>query len=72
VDLARLAQEMVERHLRAGQLGLRTHVRAAREGAAVEEIVEVLELTAVLGLQSVAFGLPILNEELARLARPST
>jgi alkylhydroperoxidase/carboxymuconolactone decarboxylase family protein YurZ len=48
--------------------GIRTHVRAAlRHGASVEEILEVLEVTSVLGLQSVSFGLPILMEEVARL-----
>ena len=47
--------------------GVRIHTRAAlQRGATVEEIVEVLELTSVLGTQSVTFGVPILMEELAK------
>ena len=50
--------------------GVRTHTRAALEhGASVAEIVEVLELTSVLGTQSVAFGVPILLEEVAKFTQ---
>jgi alkylhydroperoxidase/carboxymuconolactone decarboxylase family protein YurZ len=48
--------------------GVRTHTSAAlRHGATVEEVVEVLELTSVLGTQSMTFGVPILMEEVAKL-----
>lgn len=44
--------------------GVRTHIRAAfQHGASLEEIVEVLELTSVIGTQSVTFGLPVLQQE---------
>jgi alkylhydroperoxidase/carboxymuconolactone decarboxylase family protein YurZ len=47
--------------------GVRNHMTAALKfGATVEEIVEVLELTCDLGVQSVTFGISILLEEMAQ------
>jgi alkylhydroperoxidase/carboxymuconolactone decarboxylase family protein YurZ len=46
--------------------GLREHVRnALRLGASKEELMEVLELTSVLGIHTCTEGMPILIEELA-------
>lgn len=64
-ELILIAVDASTTHLWAS--GVRTHTRAAlRHGATVEEIVEVLALTSVLGPQSVTFGVPILLEELAK------
>jgi len=50
--------------------GTRGHMaNAFKQGASVEEVLEVLELCVPLGIQSVTIGLPILDEELARLGR---
>lgn len=44
--------------------GIRQHIRAAlRAGATRAEIFEVIKLSTVIGIHSVAVGLPILNEE---------
>jgi alkylhydroperoxidase/carboxymuconolactone decarboxylase family protein YurZ len=52
--------------------GLRIHIRnAMRLGASEDEILEVLELASAIGIHSVSFGLPILMDELARVARRS-
>ena len=65
-ELILIAVDASTTHLWAS--GVRNHTRAAlRHGATVEEIVEVLELTSVLGTQSVTFGVPILMEEVAKL-----
>jgi len=46
--------------------GLRQHIRnALKHGATQEEIMEVLELVAVLGIHSCTLGVPVLMEELA-------
>ena len=46
---------------------MRTQIRAAlRHGATLREIIEVLELTAILGTQSAMLGLPILMEEITK------
>lgn len=51
--------------------GVRNHMTAALKfGASVEEIVEVLELTCDLGVQSVTLGAAILREEMAKIGRP--
>jgi alkylhydroperoxidase/carboxymuconolactone decarboxylase family protein YurZ len=64
-ELLCIACDAATTHLWAS--GVRTHTRAAlRLGATVSEIVEVLELTAILGTQSVTFGVPILIEEIAK------
>jgi alkylhydroperoxidase/carboxymuconolactone decarboxylase family protein YurZ len=50
--------------------GTRLHMKNAfAHGATVAEIVEVLELTSVLGIHTVTTGLPILIEELERHRR---
>jgi alkylhydroperoxidase/carboxymuconolactone decarboxylase family protein YurZ len=47
--------------------GTRRHIRAAlKHGATPEEIMEVLKLCVVQGVQACNLGLPILDEELAR------
>jgi alkylhydroperoxidase/carboxymuconolactone decarboxylase family protein YurZ len=47
--------------------GLRVHYRnALRYGATMEEILEVLKLTSLIGIQSCTVGAAILEEELAR------
>ncbi len=49
--------------------GLRRHVKAAlKAGATVEEIMEVLKLAVVQGVQACNLGVPILAEELANLS----
>jgi alkylhydroperoxidase/carboxymuconolactone decarboxylase family protein YurZ len=45
--------------------GLRQHIRnALKHGATKEEIMEVLELTSVLGIHTCTLGVPVLLEEL--------
>jgi alkylhydroperoxidase/carboxymuconolactone decarboxylase family protein YurZ len=47
--------------------GTRRHIKAALKlGATVEEIMEVLKLCVIQGVQAVNLGVPILAEELAR------
>ena len=47
--------------------GLRIHVQnALKYGAAVEEIMEVYELTSIQGMHTMEFGIAILSEELAK------
>lgn len=47
--------------------GTRRHIKAALKlGATMEEIMEVLKLCVVQGVQSFNLGLPILDEELER------
>jgi alkylhydroperoxidase/carboxymuconolactone decarboxylase family protein YurZ len=47
--------------------GLRVHIQnALKYGATVQEIMEVYQLTAVLGIHTVTFGMPALIDELAR------
>jgi alkylhydroperoxidase/carboxymuconolactone decarboxylase family protein YurZ len=51
--------------------GIRQHVKRALElGATQEEIMEVLELTATLGIHACNIGVPILVEELEQAGRP--
>jgi alkylhydroperoxidase/carboxymuconolactone decarboxylase family protein YurZ len=67
-ELVSIAVDASTTHLWAG--GVRSHIQAALEhGATEEEIAEVLQLTAMLGTQSVTFGLPILMEELIRAGK---
>lgn len=50
--------------------GLRIHIRnALRYGATKEEIMEVLELTSVLGIHTCTLGVPVLIEELEAAAK---
>jgi alkylhydroperoxidase/carboxymuconolactone decarboxylase family protein YurZ len=49
--------------------GIRRHIKAALEaGVTIEEIMEVLKLCVVQGVQSCNMGVPILAEEIARLS----
>ena len=49
--------------------GVRRHIKAALKlGASMEEIMEVLKLCVVQGVQACNLGVPILAEELARLS----
>jgi alkylhydroperoxidase/carboxymuconolactone decarboxylase family protein YurZ len=50
--------------------GLRTHVRnALGHGATVDEIMEVLQLTSVLGIHTITEGVPVLLEEARKAGR---
>jgi len=47
--------------------GVRRHIQnALREGATREEIMEVMQLTSIMGIHSIALGMPILNEEVEK------
>jgi len=47
--------------------GVRRHMQnALREGATQEEILEVLQLTSIMGVHSMTLGAPILAEELEK------
>ncbi len=71
VELLCIAFDASFTHLYAP--GTRRHVRAAlAAGATVEEILEVLEICVVRGVQSCNLGVPILAEELARRERAPT
>jgi alkylhydroperoxidase/carboxymuconolactone decarboxylase family protein YurZ len=49
--------------------GLRQHIQnALRHGASKEEIMEVYELTSVLGIHTCTLGVPVLLEELGEAA----
>ncbi len=44
--------------------GVRRHIQnALREGATKEEILEVIQLTSIMGIHSIALAAPILQEE---------
>lgn len=50
--------------------GLRIHIQQAfKYGATVDEIMEVLQLTSVLGMHSCTMGVPALVDELAKLGQ---
>jgi alkylhydroperoxidase/carboxymuconolactone decarboxylase family protein YurZ len=50
-----------------GHPGVRRHIQnALRAGATKEEILEVMQLTSIMGIHSMAMGVPILMEELER------
>lgn len=50
---------------------LRAHLKNAFAlGAKREEVLEVFEMSSVVGIHTITFGLPILVEELERLGRP--
>jgi len=52
--------------------GTRRHIKAAlKAGASMEEIMEVLKLCVVQGVQACNLGVPILAEELARRPKSS-
>ena len=47
--------------------GARRHIQNALEaGATKEEILEVIQLTSIMGIHSMNMGVPILMEELAK------
>jgi alkylhydroperoxidase/carboxymuconolactone decarboxylase family protein YurZ len=51
--------------------GLRQHIQnALRHGATREEIMEVYELTSVLGIHTVTLGVPVLLDELEKAGEP--
>jgi hypothetical protein len=50
--------------------GLRQHIRnAMKYGATKEEIMEVLELTSVLGIHTCTLGVPVLWEEMEKAGK---
>jgi len=52
--------------------GLRIHIRnALRHGATQEEILEVYELAAVLGIHTLTVGIPALLDEMKRAGKPA-
>lgn len=64
VELLSIALDASYTHMYAP--GTRRHIRnALRAGATVEEILEVLKLCVVQGIQACNLGVPILDEELA-------
>jgi alkylhydroperoxidase/carboxymuconolactone decarboxylase family protein YurZ len=68
VELLSIAFDASYTHMYAP--GTRRHIRSAlAAGASVEEIMEVLKLCVVQGVQACNLGVPILAEELARAAR---
>jgi alkylhydroperoxidase/carboxymuconolactone decarboxylase family protein YurZ len=67
VELLSVAFDASYTHLYAP--GTRRHIKGAlAAGASVEEVMEVLKLCVVQGVQSCNMGVPILTEELARQA----
>jgi alkylhydroperoxidase/carboxymuconolactone decarboxylase family protein YurZ len=67
VELLSIALDASYRHLYPS--GARRHIRAAlKAGASAEEIMEVLKLCVVQGVQACNLGVPILEEELAKLS----
>ena len=52
--------------------GLRQHIQnALHHGATKDEIMEVYELTSVLGIHTCTLGVPVLLDELERSGRPA-
>ena len=50
--------------------GARRHIQNALEaGATKEEILEVIQLTSIMGIHSMSMGVPILMEEIERFER---
>jgi alkylhydroperoxidase/carboxymuconolactone decarboxylase family protein YurZ len=67
-ELVYLAVDAATTHLHAG--GTRAHLRRAlQHGATREEIMEVLEVTSVLGIHTATMAVPILLEELQQASR---
>jgi alkylhydroperoxidase/carboxymuconolactone decarboxylase family protein YurZ len=68
-ELVYIAMDAAATHLY--EPGIRQHVRLALQyGATAAEIVEVLELTATLGIHACTVGVPILVEELEAAGQP--
>jgi alkylhydroperoxidase/carboxymuconolactone decarboxylase family protein YurZ len=69
IELLSIAFDASYTHMYAP--GTRRHIKAAlKAGATVEEIMEVLKLCVVQGVQACNLGVPILAEELARMGKP--
>lgn len=52
--------------------GLRIHMQNAfKHGATKEEIMEVLELVSVIGIQAYTMGIPVLIDELSKAGKPA-
>lgn len=67
VELLSIAFDVSYTHMYAP--GTRRHIRnALQAGATIEEVMEVLKLCVVQGVQALNLGVPILAEELARAA----
>jgi alkylhydroperoxidase/carboxymuconolactone decarboxylase family protein YurZ len=67
IELLSIAFDASYTHMYA--FGARRHIKAAlRAGATVEEIMEVLKLCVVQGVQSCNLGVPILAEELSHIS----
>ena len=65
IELLSIAFDAAYTHMYAP--GTRRHIRGALQaGASMEEVMEVLKLCVVQGVQSLNLGVPILAEELAR------
>lgn len=70
VELLSIALDASYTHMYAP--GTRRHIRGAlAAGATIEEIMEVLKLCVVQGVQACNLAVPILKEEMARLNEPS-
>lgn len=70
IELISIALAASYTHMYA--FGTRCYIKAApKAGAAVEEIMELLKLCVVQGVQSCTLGVPVLAEELTRLSSPS-
>ena len=68
VELLSIALDASYTHMYAP--GTRRHIQAAlKVGATMEEVMEVLKLCVVQGVQACNLGVPILAEELARVER---
>jgi alkylhydroperoxidase/carboxymuconolactone decarboxylase family protein YurZ len=68
-ELVYIAMDAAATHMY--EPGIRAHVRRALElGATAAEIMEVLELTATLGIHACTVGVPILVEELEAAGQP--
>ena len=67
IELLSIAFDAAYTHMYAP--GTRRHIRGALQaGATMEEVMEVLKLCVVQGVQSLNLGVPILAEELNRMA----
>jgi alkylhydroperoxidase/carboxymuconolactone decarboxylase family protein YurZ len=71
IELLSIAFDASYTHMYAP--GTRRHIKGAlKAGASVEEIMEVLKLCVVQGVQACNLGVPILAEELERLRQANT
>ena len=67
IELLSIAFDASYTHMYAP--GTRRHIKAALEvGATMEEVMEVLKLCVVQGVQACNLGVPILKEEIANLS----